>query len=76
VPASDADLSPRVSGVAVVVVTGLAIAYMIHHLVPSPAALAGDVVTVIVTAVVAAVVWRFATRHANAIGEARFQTKG
>jgi hypothetical protein len=61
--------SPRRSGVAVVVVTGVAASVMLARSNP-----AYGLLIAIGTLIVAAAVWRFATTHAGDIGEARFKT--
>lgn len=65
------DLPPRWSGVIVVVLTGCAaIASVVIWFGPSAYLAAGWLG--LGTIVVAALVWRFATDHADEIGEARF----
>lgn len=74
-PPSLAYPSPRLSGVAVVVATGVAGAIFVAitstsiSYVALSAIMAG-------TLVIAALVWRFATLHAADIGEARFVNTG
>ncbi len=59
--------SPRVSGSIVIVATGTAAGLLVVREHPWLAGL-----LMIVTAVAGAAVWRFATKHEHAIGEARF----
>jgi hypothetical protein len=60
--------SPRYSGVAVVVVTG-----MTASMAAGRSSYLYALIIAAVTAVAAAAVWRFATTHATEIGEARFR---
>ncbi len=65
----DREPSPRVIGIIVVVATGLTGAVALYW---SGQAIAGSIV-LIVTWVAMLFVWRFATRRADEIGEARFR---
>jgi FtsH-binding integral membrane protein len=68
-PEPDAEPSPRASGVALVVLTGsVAAIFAISWSYYAAAAIAAF------TCIAAVVVWRFATSHADQIGEARFTT--
>jgi hypothetical protein len=69
------DPSPRWSGVAVVVATGIAGAIFVAITSSSISYLALSAI-VVATCVIAALVWRFATVHATEIGEARFVNTG
>jgi len=72
---SPGDPSPRWSGVAVVVATGVAGAiFVARSSTPTNYVILSAIV--VGTLVVAALVWRFATNHAAEIGEARFVNNG
>lgn len=68
--------SPRWSGVSVVLLTGFSAAIFVatganvsgRYLLPS--------IIVVATLVIAGLIWRFASNHANEIGEARFKAQG
>lgn len=69
-------LSPRWSGTAVVVATGSVAVFSLGRGSISGADPIAALMVAIGTVIVAALVWRFATAHANEIGEARFDTSG
>ena len=69
------DPSPRWSGVAVVVATGVAGAIFVGRS-PTQGNYIALSAIVVGTLVIAALVWRFATIHAAEIGEARFVNNG
>lgn len=69
------DPSPRWSGVAVVVATGVAGAiFVARSATPTNYVILSAIM--VGTLVIAALVWRFATSHAAEIGEARFVNNG
>ena len=68
------DPGPAISGTAVVLVCGLGAAIFLAQDASWPTGFILPGVIVIVTVGVAAVVHRFASKHANEIGEARFST--
>ena len=63
------------TGTAVVLATGGAAAYGLARDYRQPGDLIAPVLVVLVTIVIAAAVFRFARRHADEIGEARFDTR-
>jgi len=72
---SSSDPSPRWSGVAVVVATGVAGAIFVANSSTSSNYVALSAIAV-GTLAIAVLVWRFATVHAAEIGEARFVNNG
>jgi hypothetical protein len=72
--ASIKDPSPASSGTAVVIATGGAAAVYLARGVDSPVGYIVPAAVVLITAAVAFIVYRFATKHGPAIGEARFDT--
>ncbi|WP_434405808.1 hypothetical protein [Sphingobium sp. DN12] len=66
---------PRLSGVFVVLAVGLASAFLFWRS-SGEGSLVLAIVTAGATVIVAGLVWRFATKHASDIGEARFAPSG
>lgn len=66
------DISPRWSGTLVVLITGGAAAVFLGRGGAAGGGYWVPAIILVTTAILAAIVWRFATRHAEEIGEARF----
>lgn len=66
-----AETAPRLSGTFVVLATGAAAAWVAGTIGVGIGQYWGPAIIVVATIAVALVVWRFATRHAGEIGEAR-----
>lgn len=66
--------SPAFSGTAVVVACGLGAAIFLGRDVASSKDFATPAIVILVTAIIAVIVYRFATKYASEIGEARFPT--
>jgi hypothetical protein len=71
---ADHDLSPARSGTTVVAVCGIAAAIFLSRDADWPEGLVVPGLILLSTAVIALFVYRFASRHASEIGEARFNT--
>jgi FtsH-binding integral membrane protein len=71
---SRADVAPALSGTGVVVGTGMAAVYFITRDPSDSAAIPLAAAIGVLTLVTAWFVFRFASKHANEIGEARFVT--
>ena len=67
--------SPRMSGTITVILIGLAVTVGVHQSMPAGQVLIGDAAALLATILLAVVVWRFASRFADDIGEARFSAK-
>ena len=68
--------SPAASGTAVVLVTGLCAAGFLARDASWPRGYVVPAVITVITLAIAAVVYRFASKNASGIGEARFDTSG
>lgn len=65
--------SPRWSGASVVLLTGLTAAIFIGTSANLDSGYLLPLIIVVATLVLAGVIWRFASKHGNEIGEARFK---